>query len=69
VFKFSDDFVKSQHEEVNASADVYVTKLHNLLGCIDMTSESGVSKAHGILNMIAQIQKIQQSLEDTEAKG
>lgn len=66
MFQLSEDFIAKKHQNANDAANAYVQSLYDLLQCIDLSSENGVSKAHGILNMIEQIQKIHAALEKAE---
>ena len=66
MFTLSEDFIKQRHEDANKAAQAYVDALYQLLQCIDMSNEQGVSKAHGILNMIEQMNKMHSVLEKAE---
>lgn len=61
--KLSEEFIKKLYDEANETADSYIKSLYNLLQCIDLSAEGGPGKAHGILNMIEQIQKVHATLE------
>lgn len=56
-------FVSRRYKDAIEKAEELEQALHNLLGCIDMTEESEVEKAHGILNMVAQVQKMQSAIQ------
>src|SRR5690242_4653698 len=66
VFQFSEEFIAKKHQDANEAAAAYVQSLYDLLQCIDLSNESGVSKAHGILNMIEQMQKMHAALKKAE---
>lgn len=59
----SQDFIEKKREDANQASEAYIHSLYTLLQTIDMSAPGGPGKAHGILNMIEQIQKMHAALE------
>lgn len=64
MYKLSNEALQGTLDATSQASKHYIAALYTMLQCLDMATEMGVSKAHGILNMIEQIERIQKALED-----
>lgn len=63
----SQEFIEKKLDEADLAGEEYIKALYNFLQCIDLTSEGGSAKAHGILSMIEQIQRIHTIMKNPES--
>jgi hypothetical protein len=62
--ELSEEFIAKQRAYANEAAEAYIQSLYSLLQCIDLSQEGNAGKAHGILNMIQEIQQTHSALDN-----